>query len=202
MEDQSSILQPKPVDANDRGGNVGGGSLAFPLSVNEACAPSVQAASNGAEEPDRLDRERSSWNGGGWSGVDGLTENKGGEKKRVASGVQWASEVRCAGSGCSEGMDGWAEGVAESEEGFNGSSGGLSVPCGCLMRTSEQKETRDKSCASWPEKDSRRDSDIDRGPLEQAGKRRLGSTQGSILPSAGSSCQLLPNVVDTQQLII
>lgn len=56
MEDQSSILSPKPVGENDRGGNVGGGSFALPLSVNEAWTPSGLVASNGAEGPDRLDR--------------------------------------------------------------------------------------------------------------------------------------------------
>lgn len=48
----------KSAGGNDRGGNVGGASFAFPLSVNEALGPS---ASNVVEVPGRLDRGRWCW---------------------------------------------------------------------------------------------------------------------------------------------
>lgn len=64
-------------------------------------------------------------------------------------------------------MDGWAEGTEDEMEGFNGTSGELSTSRVCFMRRTEQKEKRDKTCASWPK------DDIDRGSLKQAGKRRL-----------------------------
>jgi len=155
---------------------VGGGSFALPLSVNEAGAPSGQAASNGTEGPGRLDRVLSSWDGeshkvrrGGGESI----RNEGGEGKKKESGIKVSiaadaeEELGCrSGSGYSErvgrGMDRWAEGVQTGKgeadgdgdgggmEGFNGtcsSPGEPSTSWECLMEERVPKEKRDKTCA-------------------------------------------------------
>lgn len=152
---------------------MGGGSFALPLSVNEAGAPSGQAASNGTEGPGRLDRALSSWDGESHKVRRGGGESirDGGEGKKKESGIMAsiAAEAECrSGSGYSErvgwGMDRWAEGVQRGEgeadgdgggmEGFNGtcpSPGEPSTSWECFIEERVPKEKRDKTCAGCPE---------------------------------------------------